>query len=101
MYNDTFDFYKVEKYKKHLDFNLLYNKIKEELHEEFQTSCNDWDKYDWVTLIMEFYTANPKLYLLEVYGLDIDTTFEPNIDEMDYITSQFNRFIEEKYEFYY
>lgn len=99
MYNDTFDFYKVEKYKKHLDFNLLYNKIKEELHEEFQTSCNDWDKYNWVNMIMEFYTANPKLYLLEVYNLDIDTTFEPNIDEMDYITSQFNQFIEGKYEF--
>lgn len=97
MYTDTFDFYKVEKYKKHLDFNFLYNKIKEELHEEFQTSCNDWDKDYWVIMIMEFYTANPKLYLLEVYGLDIDTTFEPNVDEIDYITSQFYQFIEEKY----
>ena len=97
MYNDTFDFYKVEKYKKHLDFNLLYNKIKQELHEEFQTSCNDWDKYDWVNMIMEFYTANPELYLLEVYGLDIDITFEQNVNELDYITSQFNQFIEEKY----
>lgn len=97
MYTDTFDFYKVEKYKKHLDFNLLYNKIKEELYEEFQTSCNDWDKDYWVIMIMEFYTANPKLYLLEVYGLDIDTTFEPNVDEIDYITSQFYQFIEEKY----
>ena len=98
MYNDTFDFYKVEKYTKHLDFNLLYNKIKQELHEEFQTSCNDWDKYDWANMIMDFYTSCPKLYLLEVYGLDIDTTFEPNVDEMDYITSQFDLFIEEKYE---
>lgn len=53
MYNDTFDFYKVEKYRKHLDFNLLYNKIKQELHEQFQTSCNDWDKYDWANMIQE------------------------------------------------
>ena len=101
MYTDTFDFYKVEKYSKHLDFNLLYNKIKQELHEEFQTSCNDWDKYDWTNMIMEFYTANPKLYLLEVYSIDIDTTFEPNVDEIDYITSQFHQFIKEKYELQY
>ena len=87
------------KYKKHLDFNLLYNTIKEELHEEFQTSCNDWDKDYWVIMIMEFYTATPRLYLLEVYGLDIDTTFGLNDDEIDYIASQFNQFVKEKYEF--
>ena len=98
MYNDTFDFYKVEKYRKHLDFNLLYNKIKQELHEEFQTSCNDWDKYDWANMIMDCYTANPHLYLLEVYGLDIDVTFEQNVDEIDYITCQFDQFVDEKCE---
>ena len=34
MYVNTFEFYKIEKFKKHLDFNLLYNKIKEEIKED-------------------------------------------------------------------
>ena len=37
MYVNTFEFYKIEKFKKHLDFNLLYNKIKEEIKEDPKT----------------------------------------------------------------
>ena len=97
MYVNTFEFYKIEKYKKHLDFNLLYNKIKEELKEEFKTSCLDWDKYTWIDSIMEAFTANPRQYLLEVYNIDIDVTFQENADEIDYLTMEFDNFLEELY----
>ena len=74
MYVNTFEFYKIEKFKKHLDFNLLYNKIKEEIKEDpkTRTACLDWDNYIWIDKIIEFFSANPRLYLLEVYNIDID-----------------------------
>lgn len=97
MFANTFEFYKVEKYKKHLDFNLLHNKIKEELKEHFKTSCFDLDKYTWTDTIMEAFTANPRLYLLEVYNIDIDMTFQENVDEIDYLSMEFSNFLEDLY----
>ena len=61
-----------------MDFNLLYNKIKEEIKEDpkTRTACLDWDNYTWIDKIIEFFSANPRLYLLEVYRIDIDVTFQ-------------------------
>ena len=97
MYVNTFEFYKIEKFKKHLDFNLLHNKIKEEIKEDYKSSCLDWDKYTWIDKIIEFFSANPRLYLLEVYRIDIDVTFQENVDEVDYVTMEFNNFLEDLY----
>ncbi len=99
MYVNTFEFYKIEKFKKHLDFNLLYNKIKEELKEDpkTRTACLEWDNYTWIDNIIEFFSANPRLYLLEVYRIDIDVTFQENVDEVDYVTMEFYSFLEELY----
>lgn len=97
MYVNTFEFYKVETFKKHLDFNLLHNKIKEELKEHFKTSCLDWDKYTWIDSIVEAFSANPMLYMLEVYGIDVDVTFQENVDEVDYVKMEFYSFLEDLY----
>lgn len=99
MYINTFEFYKVEKFKKHLDFNLLHNKIKEEIIEDHKTrtACFDWDNDTWIDHIMEFFSISPRQYLLEVYNIDIDVTFQENVDEIDYITMEFNEFLENFY----
>lgn len=97
MYVNTFEFYKVEKFKKQLDFNLLYNKIKEEIKEDYKSTCLDWDKYTWIDKILEFFTANPRLYLLEVYNFNIDMTFQKNLDEVDYLIMEFDNFLEKLY----
>jgi hypothetical protein len=97
MYVNTFEFYKIEKFKKHLDFNLLYNKIKEELKEHFKTSCLDWDNYTWIDTIMEAFTNNQYQYMVEVYSIDVDVTFQENVDEVNYIGMEFYSFLEELY----
>ena len=97
MYVNTFEFYKVDKFKKHLDFNLLHNKIKEELKEHFKTSCFDWDKYTWIDSIVEAFRSNPMLYMLEVYGIDVDVSFQENVDEVDYVEMEFYSFLEDLY----
>lgn len=101
MFTHTFEFYKVEKYKLYLDFNPLHDKIKEEIKEDDKTACLDWDNYTWVDNIMEAFTANPRLYLLEVYDIDIDVTLQKNVDEVDSLTMDFQEFLEELYNITY
>lgn len=101
MFTHTFEFYKVEKYKLYLDFNALHDKIKEEIKEDDKNASLDWDKYTWVDKIMEAFTANPRLYLFEVYDIDIDVTYQKNVDEVDYLTMEFQDFLEEMYNITY
>lgn len=99
MFTHTFEFYKIEKYKLYLDFNPLHDKIKEELKEDPKTknSCLEWDNYTWIDKIIEFFSADPCAYLLEVYNIDIDVTFQENVDEVDYVTMEFYSFLEDLY----
>ena len=46
---------------------------------------------------MEYFSISPRQYLLEVYNINIDVTFQQNVDEIDYLTMEFNEFLEELY----